>query len=144
LRGIEIARQEIKERYRRKRIEKAFEKLENCAIIVEGKKDRDAFASLGFDNVYTIAEIGAACEKIRQAGYTKAVILTDRDRAGDVKCRQVAGKLQSCGIAADAETRRQLSGLLVLRNFQDIAYRLEKQNERKKRKNGEKYGKDIH
>jgi 5S rRNA maturation endonuclease (ribonuclease M5) len=70
----------VKEKYRKKRIETTFEKLENCAIKIEGN-DAEALGACGFTDVYEFGQIGQACKRIRKDGLERVAILTDIDAA---------------------------------------------------------------
>ena len=71
-----------------------IEKLKNsdAAVIVEGKKDRQALEKLGITNIFELSKrpLFAVIEDIADK-YNECVILTDLDRQG----KQLFGKLNS-------------------------------------------------
>jgi len=109
----------------KKRLENALERIGNCAIIVEGKKDAEALRASGFRNVYVFGQIGRTCERIREQGHKRVAILSDMDRRGEEKLRLAADAAIAAGLSVEEGARDSLSGLLILRNFENMQRKLE-------------------
>ncbi len=125
----------------KKRLENALERIGNCAIIVEGKKDAQALRACGFRNVYVFGRIGRTCERIREQGHRRVAILSDMDRRGEEKLRLATDAAVAAGLSVEEGARSSLSGLLILRNFEDMQRKLENFGMERKRKKFMKKGK---
>ncbi len=94
-------------------LEKAITRLkemtsEGVPVIVEGKRDRDALASLGVnqDLIYTIN--GPLVELVERIHSNEVIILTDCDRRGNI----LAGKLKRLLKNESKEAEFRIRGLL--------------------------------
>ncbi len=108
-----------------KRLENALERIGNCAIIVEGKKDAAALDACGFQNVYVFGKIRRTCERIREQGHKRVAILSDMDRRGEEKLHLATDAAIAAGLSVEEGIRDSLSGLLILRNFEEMERKLE-------------------
>ena len=121
-----------------------MERLEGAVVLVEGKKDQQALEpyvtgrgkagsktrqktcsglSVREGGVVQISggRLRSACEEAARRGVRKAIVLTDRDKAGEELAKRAREELEGCGIAADLETRKRLMAILRLafvENFQ--------------------------
>lgn len=109
----------------RKRLNALLSRLEGKAIIVEGKKDADALGRLGFSAYTAAGSVKNIAARIRESG---AIVLTDMDGAGDELALMVKDELEPY-MRCDIETRKRIAAMLDLRNFEDIAQKMEKFNE---------------
>jgi uroporphyrinogen-III synthase len=123
-----------------KRLENALEKIRNCAIIVEGKKDAAALEACGIDNVYVFGQIGRTCERIKERGHEKVAILTDMDRAGEKKLLFATDAAIAAGLSVEVGARKALSGLLILRNFEDMQRKLESFGKNREKRDSKRDG----
>jgi|GEM_PF-452535 len=108
--GNEVSNQQKKE------LKKLMEKLKDSIVLVEGKKDQFALEPYVRGRVLQISggRLRGACEKAAEMGAREAVILTDRDNAGEELARMASDELRSCGINADLDTRKKLMAILRL------------------------------
>lgn len=109
----------------RKRLDALFFKLEGKAIIVEGKRDADALGRIGFSAYAAAGKVRGIAGRI---GGKNAVVLTDLDRSGEELALMLKDELEPY-VKCDLETRKRLGAILELRNFEDIAWKLEKFND---------------
>lgn len=84
-------------------IEKLKEVAEDCAIIVEGKRDEEALRAIGLeqDFVRVNGENGVPiveqCERIRD-GYSRALLFVDIDKAGNALAKKLRHHLSQMGV----------------------------------------------
>lgn len=92
-----------------------------CVIIVEGKKDKAALASLGFVNIVTLAKpLYLVIEEVA-SNYKKAVILTDLDKEGKLLYGKLSSGLQRHGVIVDNALRNFLFKSTKLRQIEGLA-----------------------
>jgi len=104
-----------------KRLTLLLERLEGKALFVEGKKDQEALAALGFPDSYALAgKLRQAVKKAAESGVSSVVILTDLDAAGNELAGYARDELRGYGIKCDTELRKEIAGLLGFRNFEDM------------------------
>lgn len=90
-------------------------------IIVEGKKDKAALASLGFVNIVTLAKpLYLIIEEVASK-YRKAVILTDLDKEGKLLYGKLSSGLQRHGVIIDNALRNFLLKSTKLRQIEGLA-----------------------
>ncbi len=103
----------------RKSLERLITDLNDRIVVVEGKRDVRALERIGVRaNVIAFSEVGKM-----EGADSKAVILTDYDRAGDEKAKQVEAMLINKGIAVDYELRerfRRMFGALTIEEVPPI------------------------
>ena len=95
------------------RLKKSIENYKNNIILVEGKKDKNALDSGGFNKVYAIHKnsksIREALEDISKLiNNEKVSILTDLDKKGNEFNNQIIPILQELGIKIDLSFRKLL------------------------------------
>lgn len=111
---------------RLEQLEGVFEELETLSergpIIVEGKKDAQALASLGVKkNIVTLSKglsVFAFCERIARMS-SSAVVLTDWDRKGGTLARMLRDGLATNGVLVNENIRAQLA-VLSKKEIKDI------------------------
>ncbi len=105
----------------RKRLENALEKLRECYVIVEGKKDAKALEKLGIKaKPYTKKSIEMAKGEV--------VIFMDRDKEGKRKEKEAEEKLRE-NIKVDkidSYTPRIIAGVLKVKRVEEIEKKYEK------------------
>lgn len=93
--------------------------LNDRIVIVEGKRDVAALEKAGIrTHVLTLDRL----ECIREFPEAKAVILTDFDRAGEIKLKKAESILISKGIAIDAELRERFRRIFGIRTIEDLPH----------------------
>ena len=102
---------------RREKARKILEDISDAVVVVEGKKDVEALASLGIEAV--------PYYKLRIPPSRRVVILTDIDEDGDRICAYLLSELSAYGTSVDAHSRRKLAALLEIRRFEEIKKRFE-------------------
>jgi 5S rRNA maturation endonuclease (ribonuclease M5) len=107
--------------------EKAFRNLlldleeSGAALLVEGKKDREALQNCGFSNpIFTITRTPDEVARAVSESSGRAAVLTDFDSAGEDLLKRIVPALEAHGVSADTETRRRLRGLFGIRFFEDL------------------------
>jgi len=105
-----------------------MEKLKNAVVLVEGKKDQYALEPYVRGTVLQISSgrLKGACEKAAKMGVQKAIVLTDRDDAGEELAKMANDELRSCGISADLDTRKRLMAILRLSFVENFDKKYEK------------------
>ena len=95
----------------------------DAAVIVEGKRDREALQALGVprERIFTMnGSPAAVAEKVSKAA-DRAFVLTDFDAAGEDILSRIVPALEGCSVKPDAGMRKRLGGILGLRFFEEIA-----------------------
>lgn len=115
-------------RAQQKELRKLMEKLERSVVLVEGKKDERAL--IPYMREGTILQISSgrlrsACEKAAQMDAKEAIILTDRDKAGEELSALAENELRANGISPNMETRRRLLGILMLTYVENFGKKYE-------------------
>ncbi len=110
---------------------KELEKAKKQFILVEGKKDKEALESLGFENVLVINETGKSLyEKLeeveKKAGKNKVCILTDFDKEGKKLYLKLKKELSSKNIKLDNTFRDKLLRKTNISHIEGIATILKK------------------
>ncbi|MBN2477970.1 hypothetical protein JXB01_01635 [Candidatus Micrarchaeota archaeon] len=104
-----------------KRAEKIILKIKEGKIVVEGKRDKESLKRLGASSVTTSAgKPFYACEKLSRLNAEEVIILTDLDRKGEQLLKFLERELWSRGIKTDVKTRKEISGILKIRDFENI------------------------
>lgn len=93
---------------------------DGTVLLVEGRRDRDALLSLGFDDI-VLAHQGRSLADVadRLAQRPAVALLLDQDRTGKRMERQLEGLLQG-RTAVDGTTVKELFRLLHCRCIEDI------------------------
>jgi 5S rRNA maturation endonuclease (ribonuclease M5) len=90
------------------------ERLDNCTILVEGRKDKAALWVLGVEGdvmpIQNGRRIFQVAEELAREG-REAIILTDWDRKGGQFCRLLKQALKACGVPYDDAKRAKLARL---------------------------------
>lgn len=127
------------ERQERKRIEQYLYDFRDHIVIVEGIKDRKALLDLGCDEDKILC-ISWGWEKLEEMlnrlsrlsdtsnkpEIKRVIVLTDLDRTGERLAREVSDLILSCGLKPDTRIRRELSGVLHLRYWENLPVKLAK------------------
>ena len=96
---------------------------EDTHIIVEGKKDRKALEKLGFTKIIEIS--WKSDEKIenllRRKDVKRVAILTDFDREGERKHKDLKRVLERTGIKADFTFRDKFRKTFQIKKIEDVA-----------------------
>lgn len=96
----------------------------SAALIVEGKNDKAALVRLGIKPEIIFTPNGSAqraAEQVSGKGFSKAAVLTDFDRTGELNLERIASELDGFSVAADKELRNKFKAILGLRCFQEAA-----------------------
>ena len=115
-----------------KELKKLMEKLEDAVVLVEGKKDERALEPYVRGGEILLASSGRlrkACERASELGAREAVVLTDRDKAGEELAKMAKEELERHGIHANLEVRKTLLAMLRLAYVENF----EKKYEEKRR-----------
>jgi 5S rRNA maturation endonuclease (ribonuclease M5) len=115
-------------RAQQKELRKLMEKLEDSVVLVEGKKDERAlFPYMRKGRILQVSSgrLRAACAKAAQEGAREAIILTDRDKAGEELASLAADELRANGISPDMEVRKRLLGILMLTYVENFGKKYE-------------------
>ncbi len=120
----------------RKRLDALFSKLEGRIIVVEGKRDAEALAHLGFGSYAAAGRVRSLVSRVLDSETENpkresCVVLTDLDDAGDELALLVRSELEPY-VKCDIETRKRIGAILDFRHFEDIERKLEKFNEENK------------
>ena len=96
--------------------EKVIRELEDCILVVEGKRDERALKSLGLKNIVRISGVPfikavEAIQKLRTRGEKEVVILTDFDREGRKLAKGLAGLLKKYKIHPNSRKRGRIMEL---------------------------------
>ena len=101
------------------------------AVIVEGKRDRNALSELGIMNVVTLERLGL---RIAETLTKDAIVLTDFDLKG----RQVAARLRELlngeGLEAEMGYRREIKRYSGISSIEELPQRIEQMREEIKKK----------
>ena len=112
---------------------KDIEKAKRYLIVVEGKKDKSALQSLGFERIFVINESGKSIpEKIEEiqgllSKKDKVCILTDFDKKGKQIYLLLKSKLQELGVKLD----NTLRGVLLkerISHIEGLSHYIKKHN----------------
>jgi len=114
-------------RKRMKLLDRTLRELnESQAVIVEGKRDREALRQIGVRNRIFLANMSPDKLALRiSKTASEAVVLTDFDGTGEKLCKRIEEALQSYNVSANTEVRRKLKHLLGVYNFEDIDKKME-------------------
>lgn len=115
-------------RAQEKELRKLMEKLEDSVVLVEGKKDLHALEPYVREGNILLASSGRlrkACEKASLMGVRKAVVLTDRDEAGEELAKMAGSELERHGIRGDLEVRKRLMAMLRLTYVENFGKKYE-------------------
>ena len=101
----------------------------NKAIIVEGKKDKNALNKEGIENVVTLSKkpVYDIIESVAKK-HKDVIILTDLDREGKKLFGKLNSGLQRFGVRVDKRPREFLFKNTKLRQIEGITKYLEKNN----------------
>lgn len=109
-----------------------MEKLEDSVVLVEGKKDERALSPYmrgGRILQISSGRLRSACAKAAGYGAREAIILTDRDKAGEELASLAADELRANGISPDMGVRRKLLGALMLTYVENFGRKYEEKLE---------------
>ena len=110
-------------------------------IVVEGQKDRNALKALACNNVLTVSgNLRITSKKLSEKDVDKVIVLTDLDSRGDELLVETREELERYGISVDDNIRKQISGVLNVKYFENI----EKKYEEFMKEIGDINGKNIH
>jgi 5S rRNA maturation endonuclease (ribonuclease M5) len=115
-------------RAQQKELRKLMEKLEDSLVLVEGKKDERALSPYmreGRILQISSGRLRNACAKAAQTGAREAVILTDRDRAGEELAALARDELRANGISPNMEVRHRLLAILMLTYVENFGSKYE-------------------
>jgi len=97
--------------------------LNDRLVIVEGKRDIAALNKVGVRaNVLTLDKL----ERTTEPPGTSAVILTDFDRAGEIKMHKAESILIGRGVKIDAGLRERLRRIFGIRTIEELPHIFEK------------------
>jgi len=92
-------------------------------IIVEGKKDKKVLEKIGFKNIIPIS--GKSNIKIlkflQKKKYDKVAILTDFDKEGKKKCKELTHILQRNGIRIDSFVRKTFNHTFKIHKIEELS-----------------------
>ena len=111
---------EIKEKH--KMLGRLLAKMKNGVVLVEGKRDKNAFEKLGIEAVTVSGRIRGACESLADEE-RDIIIATDLDARGNEMARELTGELERYSIRADNESRVLLARILKMKYFEDVKRR---------------------
>jgi len=117
--------------------DKAFRRLlselseGDAAIVVEGKRDRDALRRMGITNqIFLINQKpDIVAERVAKTAHT-AIVLTDFDRKGEELCLRITSALEGCSVKPDLDVRRKLKYLFGVRFFEELDRKVEEFQEK--------------
>jgi len=90
-------------------------------IVVEGQKDRNALKALDCNNVLTVSgNLIITSKKLSEESVEKVIVLTDLDSRGDELLVETREELERYGISVDDNIRKQISGVLNVKYFENI------------------------
>jgi 5S rRNA maturation endonuclease (ribonuclease M5) len=137
---------------KRKLLQKTERGLDDCVVIVEGKRDESALRETLAPNAKIVRCGGKSADavashavEVRENGKQKIVVLTDFDEEGERRASEVREALLALGVAPDAALRRNFVRLLGVRCVEDAPCalaRLEEALEKKRRLKQEAKEKD--
>ena len=100
---------------------KLLDKLKEMTILVEGKRDKTALMQAGIEGIEIIAINSRKMEIFAsQMSGKKIAILTDYDRTGERKAKEIYEELLSHDALPDLECRRTLRNVLGLYRIEEI------------------------
>ncbi len=106
-----------------KDVEALITQLNNCIVIVEGKRDVIALEKIGVrTNVFTYEKF----IRDKQIRGKNAVILTDFDRGGETKKELISSALIEREITENDELRRKFKQIFGVKTIEDIPSIFEK------------------
>lgn len=111
---------EIREKH--KKLGRLLAKMRKGIVLVEGKRDKNAFEKLGIKAVAVSGRIRSACESL-DGEKRDVIIATDLDRRGNEMARELTGELERYSIRADNESRVLLARILKMKYFEDVKRR---------------------
>jgi|GEM_PF-3188140 len=95
-------------------------------IVVEGQKDKKALGRLGCKNVMTVSgNLKITSKKLHEKGVEKVIVLTDMDERGNELLSESREELERYGISVDDFIRKQISGLMNIRYFENMEKKYE-------------------
>ena len=101
-----------------------MEEVKSNVILVEGLKDKREFVGIGCKGrmVRTLAgHMKKTCERLKDEGVAKAIVLTDLDRKGNLLAERTIEELNAMGIAhTNLTVRKRLAWLLNLREWETL------------------------
>lgn len=120
------AMSKLEDMERLERLEELIQELrqqsdEGAAIIVEGKRDRNALRELditGPIRLGTQKVLLEFCEEVARE-YRKVIVLTDWDEKGDKLARLMAEFLNNAGASVDIDIRQRIKAM-VKKRIKDI------------------------
>lgn len=91
-------------------------------IIVEGKNDKNALLSFGFNNIYDISgnSLHNFTDFIRTLDMESVTILTDFDSEGESKNSHLTKLLESSGIKVEKALRRKFKNSFKIHKIEEI------------------------
>jgi len=104
----------------------------DSAVVVEGKKDREALLGLGVasERIFTVhGKPHEVAERVA-AFSDRAYVLTDLDAAGEEIMSRIVPALEGSGVKPDVEMRRRMSGILQVRFFEEIVGKIREFDEK--------------
>jgi len=110
-------RKEVREKHRK--LDRLLAKMKKGVVIVEGKRDKNAFGMLGIEAVTASGRIRGACESLSDEK-RDVIIATDLDRRGNEMARALREELERYSIRADNESRVLLARILKMKYFEDV------------------------
>ncbi len=106
-----------------KNLETLITQLNDCIVIVEGKRDVIALDKIGVRTNVLAFEKFVREKEIKQKD---AVILTDFDREGEVKKELISSVLIERGIREHDELRRKFKLIFGVKTIEDVPSAFEK------------------
>lgn len=92
-------------------------------IIVEGQKDKKALEKLGFKKIVAIS--GKSYDKLVDAlnrmNVKRTIILTDFDREGEKKYKQLLRTFEKNGIKTDPNTRNKFKQIFKIHKIEELS-----------------------
>lgn len=91
-------------------------------IVVEGKKDKNALAELGFSNIYTVSgkTVYMVVDQILSDNHRSVIILTDFDKAGTEKFKQLTDFFQRHHITTNSSVRIKIHSLFKIHQIEEL------------------------
>ena len=98
--------------------------LPNTFIIVEGKRDKQVLEKLNFKNIIQISGKSneRLLERIKHKKIKRAVVLTDFDREGEKRHKELCRIFEKNGIKVDAQTRKKFRQNFNIRKIEELSF----------------------
>lgn len=93
-------------------------------IIVEGKKDKRVLEKIGFKNIIPISGKPniKMLKLLKKKKYNKVAILTDFDKEGKKRCKELTRLFQKNGIKIDSFVRRTFSHTFKIHKIEELSF----------------------